>query len=86
INASSPVFEFTAQPGTARDADGNLIPENAVAAQTFAGTFAGDEGARRMMDHLNFWFSGTLSGYTCTSTDNGHHIIVTCRRVTIIGR
>lgn len=73
------VFELV--EGSARDADGNLIPGSAVEAAPFEGTFSSELTAQRMVNFIRTWYiapSGPV--IKCTSKQVGNNIIVTCKR------
>lgn len=73
------VFELV--DGSARDADGNIIPVSIVEAAPFEGTFSSELAAQRMVDFIRMWYvSSVRPVIECYSTQIGNNIIVTCRR------
>jgi hypothetical protein len=73
------VFELV--DGSARDADGNMIPRSSVEAAPFEGTFSSTQAAQRMVNFIQAWYvvsSGPV--IQCSSKQVGNNIIVTCKR------
>ena len=73
------VFELV--DGSARDADGNVIPRSAVEAAPFEGTFSSGRTAQRMVNFIHAWYvAPTGPVIQCSSKQVGNNIIVTCKR------
>lgn len=73
------VFELV--DGTARDADGNVIPRSAVEAAPFEGTFSSQITAQRMVNFIQAWYvAPTGPVIQCSSKQVGNNIVVTCKR------
>ena len=74
------VFELV--DGSARDADGNLIPGNENEAAPFSGEFSSEASAQRMLNFINTWYTAPtkLTVIRCSSVQVGNNIIVTCKR------
>jgi hypothetical protein len=73
------VFELV--DGSARDADGNVIPRNVVEAAPFEGRFRSERGAQRMIDFIRVrYVAPTNPDVQCSARYEGNDIIVTCRR------
>lgn len=74
------VFELV--EGSARDADGNVIPDSAAEAAPFEGAFSSESGARQMVSFIQTWYAAPSGPViTCTSKQDGNNITVTCRRI-----
>ena len=73
------VFELV--DGSARDADGNVIPENTVEAAPFTGEFSSEPAAQRMLNFIEMRYSVPTGPFIkCYSTQVGNNITVTCKR------
>jgi hypothetical protein len=73
------VFELV--DGSARDADGNVIPANIIEAAPFEGTYSSNVTAQRMVNFIQSWYSGATGPVIkCSSKQIGNNIIVTCKR------
>ena len=73
------VFELV--DGTARDADGNVIPRNVFEAAPFEGTFRSERTAERMVDFIRVrYVTPTSPDIRCSWRQDGNDIIVTCKR------
>lgn len=74
------VFELV--EGSARDADGNVIPQSAAEAAPFEGTFSSESTAKRMVGFIQTWYAAPSGPVVkCTSTQDGNTITVSCRRI-----
>lgn len=74
------VFELV--EGSARDADGNVIPHSAVEAAPFEGAFSSESTAQRMVSFIQTWYAAPSGPVIkCTSKQDGNNITVTCRRI-----
>lgn len=80
------VFDFEYLPGSAREVDGNFIPEDDETAQSWQGRFSTSARADRMANFINHWFTGAFQNYFCSSAASGNETIVTCRRIPIVER
>ena len=73
------VFELV--DGSARDADGNVIPRSGFEAAPFEGTFSSQVTAQRMVDFIQSWYApSTGPVIQCSSKQVGNNIVVTCKR------
>jgi hypothetical protein len=73
------VFELV--DGSARDADGNAIPESTNDAAPFTGEFSSEPAAQRMLNFIEMRYSvPTGPIIRCYSTQVGNNITVTCKR------
>ena len=73
------VFELV--DGSTRDADGNVIPRNAVEAAPFEGRFGSERTAERMVNFIETRYAAfDLRTIKCSSTHSGNDIIVICER------
>ena len=73
------VFELV--DGSARDADGNVIPRSAFEAAPFEGAFSSQVSAQRMVNFIQAWYApSTGPVIQCSSKQVGNNIIVTCKR------
>ncbi len=73
-------FEFEYIPGSATDEDGNAIPENSGQAENFQGTFGSETSANTMTSFITFWYGGSISSWSCSSSSSSGKIIVTCKK------
>ncbi|MEO0574421.1 MAG: hypothetical protein AAF004_03085 [Pseudomonadota bacterium] len=80
------VLDFEYLEGSAREPDGNFIPEDDETAQSWQGRFTTPARAERMRHFIDHWFTGGFKNYVCSSSANGNETIVTCRRIPIVGR
>ena len=72
---------FQYQPGSAKDADGNNIPETQEEAQQFQGTFSSVDTANAMANFIATWYSlSTGGGVSCSSTVTETEIVITCKK------
>lgn len=79
IGALEYVFELV--DGSARDADGNVIPLSAIEAAPFEGAFSSQVTAQRMVSFIQTWYvAPTGPVIRCSSKQVGNNIIVTCKR------
>ena len=73
------VFELV--DGSARDADGNVIPRNVFEAAPFEGTFRSERTTQRMVDFIRIrYVRPTSPDIECSWRQAGNDIIVTCKR------
>lgn len=73
------VFELV--DDSARDADGNLIPDSTSDAAPYDGEFSSEPNAQRMINFIETRYSVWMGPVIkCFSTQIGHNIIVTCKR------
>lgn len=73
------VFELV--DGSARDAEGNVIPRNVFEAAPFEGTFRSERTAQRMVDFIRVrYVTPTNPDIQCSWRQVGSDIIVTCKR------
>ena len=74
-------YLFELVEGTARDADGNVIPRNVFEAAPFEGTFRSERTAERMVDFIRVrYVTPTSPDIQCSWRQAGNDIIVTCKR------
>ncbi len=73
-------FEFEYMTGSAKDADGNTIPENSGQAENFEGTFGSETAANTMTNYITSWYGASLGSWSCSSSFGGGKITVTCRK------
>lgn len=71
-------IEFQYQVGTAKDADGNSIPEFQEEADPFVGSFSTPQSANQMEIFLTGMFSGT--SYSCKTVQDGENVVLTCKK------
>ena len=73
------VFELV--DGSARDADGNVIPRNENEAAPFEGTFRTERTAQRMVNFIQLrYVTPSSPNIQCSCREVGNDIIVTCKR------
>lgn len=74
-------YVFELLDDSARDADGNVIPDETIDAAPFEGEFSSEPAAERMMNFIETSYSvWTGPVIKCFSTQVGKNIIVTCKR------
>ncbi len=72
---------FELVDGSARDADGNVIPRNNVEAAPFEGTFSSQLTAQRMVSFIQTWYAPSTGPLIqCSTRQVGNNIVVTCKR------
>jgi len=71
-------FEF--EEGSARDADGNLIPSSADQAAPYSGVFSTTANAEALIDFINQWYSGEMAPLICSSESTSGGVTVTCKK------
>ena len=71
-------FEFVV--GSARDADGNLIPSSAEQAAPYEGIFSTEPFAQQMVDFITRWYSEQGAQVVCRSEVSGDGVTVICKR------
>ena len=71
-------FEF--EEGSARDADGNLVPSSADQAAPYSGVFSNDANAEALVDFINEWYSQEMAPLICSSENSSSGVTVTCKR------
>lgn len=75
-------YVFELLDGSARDADGNLIPGDESEAAPFSGEFSSEASAERMLNFINTWYTAPtrLTVIKCSALQVGKNFIVTCKR------
>jgi hypothetical protein len=71
-------FEFV--EGSARDADGNLIPSNSTQAAPYVGVFSTQKFASDMVDFIVRWYAEGGAQVQCRSEESSGGVTVTCKR------
>ncbi len=71
-------YTFEYKEGSAKDPDGNIIPDSLSAAESYVGVSSSLENFERLSSYIADWFSG--SGVKCTSADTGVEITLTCKK------
>ncbi|PCI71343.1 MAG: hypothetical protein COB38_05820 [Gammaproteobacteria bacterium] len=71
-------FEFEYKEGTAKDSNGNTIPESAAQANNYQGTYNTQSAANTMTTFISSWYSG--GGLICTSVAVKGKVVVTCKK------
>ena len=66
--------------GSARDADGNLIPSSANEAAPYVGIFSTQAFAEDMVDFIVRWYSEGGAQVLCRSEASSGGVTVTCKR------
>lgn len=74
-------YVFELLDDSARDADGNVIPDSAADAAPFDGRFTSEDRAQQIINFIETWYTPNI-GFVikCSSKQYGNHIIVTCKR------
>lgn len=73
-------YTFELREGSARDADGNLIPSSADQAAPYSGIFSSDAQADALLDFINTWYAEEMAPLICRSETTSGGITVTCKR------
>jgi len=74
-------YAFELKGGSARDADGNLIPANSADAAPYVGVFSTQDVADEMVAFILRWYAGERPlAVNCTSEAEPEGITVTCKR------
>ena len=73
-------YKFELQEGSARDADGNLIPASAAEAAPYSGVFSNEENAEALVDFVTRWYSQERAPIVCYTEEGSGGVVVTCRR------
>jgi len=74
-------YVFELLEDSARDADGNVIPDSVADAAPFDGTFSSEGRAQQIINFIETWYTPNI-GFVikCTSKQYRNHIVVTCKR------
>lgn len=70
------IFEY--KEGSAKDPDGNIIPDSLAAAEYYVGVSSSFGNFERLSTYIAGWFS--VSGVKCESEDDGLEISLTCKK------
>jgi hypothetical protein len=73
-------YAFELVDGSARDADGNLIPSSANEAAPYVGIFSTQAFAEDMVDFIVRWYSEGGAQVLCRSEESSGGVTVTCKR------
>ena len=73
-------YRFELMEGSARDADGNLIPDTAAEAAPYEGVFSTQPFADQMVDFITRWYAEGGAQVQCTSQVSSGGVTVTCKR------
>ncbi len=73
-------YRFELRDGSARDADGNLIPDTAAEAAPYEGVFSTQPFADQMVDFIVRWYADGGAQVQCTSKVSSGGVTVTCKR------
>ena len=73
-------YTFELVEGSARDADGNLIPSTASEAAPYSGIFSTQDYAENMVDFIVRWYSEGGAQVQCRSESDPGGVTVTCKR------
>ena len=73
-------YAFELVDGSARDADGNLIPSSATEAAPYVGIFSTQAFAQDMVDFIVRWYSEGGAQVQCRSEESSGGVTVTCKR------
>jgi hypothetical protein len=73
-------YSFALMEGSARDADGNLIPDTAAEAAPYQGVFSTQPNADQMVDFITRWYAQGGSQVQCTAESSSGGVTVTCKR------
>ena len=73
-------YTFELVEGSARDADGNLIPSTASEAAPYSGIFSTQAFAEDMVDFIVRWYSEGGTQVQCRSESGSGGVTVTCKR------
>lgn len=73
-------YTFKLREGSARDADGNLIPSTSAEAAPYVGTFSAQELADDMVNFILRWYSEGGAQVQCRAEESSDGITVTCKR------
>jgi hypothetical protein len=74
-------YTFELMEGSARDADGNVIPDTAAAAAPYEGVFSTQPFADRMVDFITEWYAQDGGGQVqCRSEVSSGGVTVICKR------
>jgi hypothetical protein len=71
-------YTFEYIEGSAKDSDGNTIPDSLAAAAPYVGVSSTQANAEALATYITDWFSG--SGVSCTLTEDDSETIVTCKK------
>jgi hypothetical protein len=74
------VYTFEFEKGTARDADGNLVPSTAEEAAPYSGVFSTTANAEALIDFINEWYSGEMAPLVCSAESTSGGVTVTCKK------
>ena len=74
-------YVFELLDDSARDPDGNVIPDSVDAAAPFDGTFSSEGRAQQIINFIETWYTPNI-GFVikCSSKHYRDHIVVTCKR------
>jgi hypothetical protein len=73
-------YSFELMKGSARDADGNLIPDSAAEAAPYYGVFSTEPFADQMVDFIIRWYAQGGAQVDCRSEASSGGVTVTCKR------
>jgi hypothetical protein len=74
-------YVFELLDDSARDADGNVIPDSAADAAPFDGTFTSEGRAQQIINFIETRYTPHIGfAIRCSSKQYRDHIVVTCRR------
>ncbi len=73
-------YTFEIVAGSARDADGNLIPADAASAAPYEGVFSTQGFADRMVSFITGWYSHEGAQVECRSEVSSDGVTVICKR------
>jgi hypothetical protein len=73
-------YTFELVDGSARDADGNLVPSTAAEAAPYVGVFSTQAFAQDMVDFIVRWYSEGGAQVQCRSEVSPGGVTVTCKR------
>lgn len=75
-------YLFELVEGSAKDADGNLIPVTDLEAAPYQGVFSEQRFAEQMMDFIVTWYARTpMPRIECRAEAISDSIVVTCKRI-----
>jgi hypothetical protein len=73
-------YTFELVEGSARDADGNLIPSTLAEAAPYVGIFSTQAFANDMVDFIVRWYAEGGARLQCRSEESSSGVTVTCKR------
>jgi hypothetical protein len=73
-------YSFELMEGSARDADGNLIPDTAAEAAPYHGVFSTQANAEQLVDFITRWYAEGGGQVQCTAEYSPGGVTVTCKR------